>query len=128
MKVGYAFLDLTPGVLPHLWFVCTRPDVDGEVAIVSVTSTKEWTKDLTCPLEAGDHPFIEHDSVAAYQRARLLTVTTIEARIKRLHFEPKEPGEPALLHRLREGALDSPFTPNDVKACIRRCHWYPPKD
>ena len=125
--VGYAFIDLTPGVSSHLWFVCTRPDADGQVALVSVTSVKTWTKDFTCQLTAGDHPFVQHPTVAAYQLARILTVTTIQARVKRLDFKEREPGSPELIHRLREGALDSTFTPNDVKGCIRRCHWQPPK-
>jgi hypothetical protein len=127
LTVGFSFLDLTPGVSSHLWFVCTRPDQDGEVAIVSITSTKEWTKDFICQLVAGEHPFIQHDSVAAYQLAKLLTAATIEARIKRLDFQPKEPGEPELMQRLREGAIVSDYTPNIVKGCIRRCSWYPPK-
>jgi hypothetical protein len=126
VDVGDAFLDFFPGVPNHLWLVLTR-EQDDEVAMANVTSLGPHIRDETCILRPGDHPFVHHDSVVLYAKARIYTTGTIRGMIGRGLLEPRPAATPALMDRIRQGAVDSPFTPADVKAAVRNCWWCPPR-
>lgn len=125
MNVGDAYLDVSPGVPEHLWFVCTQPDLQGCVVVLNLTSQQPWTKDLSCILKAGDHPFVVRDTVVFYQRGLIVAVTQIQAEINNGVFRPKDPASPQLMARIRRGALNSSFTPRTLKKAIAACPWKP---
>jgi len=101
----------------HLWIILTPPS-EGEVVTVSVT-TKRRRSETLVQLHAGDHPFIVHDSVIAYGYARIRTVEEIERAIATGAAKLREPVTPELLARVRNGLLDSDFTPNGIRHFYR---------
>jgi hypothetical protein len=45
--------------------------------------------------------------------------------MKRGMVVPKDPAASQLMDRIRQGALDSPFTKNVIKQLVRDCPWVP---
>lgn len=125
MHVGGAFLDLSSAGTPHLWFICTEADADGNVVAISV-STVRANAETTCVLDVGDHPFVHHESSMVYRLATLVSVSELAKKRKIGSHKVRPDATPALLKRIREGALVSPMTPRNVKRAIRECPWQPP--
>lgn len=125
LRIGGSFLEVLPD-RPHLWFVCTQPDEAGDVVILNVTSLKLWTRDRTCELQPGDHPFIRHASVVSYGRGRLARLLSLETSLASGVFRPQPAASPEVLVRIRDGALVSPYIPGDVRRAIINCSWGPP--
>lgn len=97
----------------HLWIVITPPS-EGEVVTVSVTTRRKRSETLVI-LQAGDHPFIQHESVIAYSYSRIRMVQDIQTAIENGSAKRREPVSQALLERVRAGLIDSDFTPNGVR-------------
>ena len=97
----------------HLWIVLTPP-TEGEVVTVSVT-TRRQKSELLVLLRVGDHPFIRHDSVVSYRYARIRTVDEIETALVNGTAKKREPVSAGLLKRMRDGLVESDFTPNGVR-------------
>ncbi len=55
----------------HLWVVSSLPTDDGSVVILSFT-TWRFGCDENCVIEVGEHPFVKHKTVIAYEKALLL--------------------------------------------------------
>lgn len=102
----------------HLRIVVTAPNADGEVAVVSVTTRRNRSETLVV-LQAGDHPFIQHESVIAFAYAEISSVARIEQTIASGAARSREPVAAALLKRIQAGLLDSDFTPNGVRQFAR---------
>jgi hypothetical protein len=101
----------------HLWVVATPPS-GGEVVTVCVTTRRAKSETLVV-LKAGDHPFIQHESVIAYSYSRIREVDEIEAAIANKTAKKREPVTDALLKRVQSGLLDSDFTPNGVRYFLK---------
>jgi hypothetical protein len=102
----------------HLWVICSDPQPhDGSVVAFNLTS-KDWDSDTNCIIQVGEHSFVRHDSVIAYEHGNLFTPDHIR-RLKLL--APKEYGavSPELLLRIQRGAIDSHETPKHLKTIIR---------
>lgn len=112
------------GDIAHLWVVCAKPD-EGERVIVSVTSDGPHITDRACEIKAGEHEFVKHPSLAVFRKAKIVTVGDLTSWEARGNFRVKQPASDQLVSKLREGALDSKFTPRDVKQAIRECWWSP---
>src|SRR5438876_5760025 len=113
--------------VPHLWIVFAAPAYEpDERAIVSVTSDGTHINDRSCPLDAGDHPTIRHLSFALYRKARIITVSDLDAWLANNYATPSPPIAPSVTVRIRAGALQSPFTPRDVQEAVRTCRWTAP--
>src|SRR5438132_12029011 len=117
------YLDFAPP--EHLYIVLPRVSGDDEIVVANVTSDGDNIKDRTCVLQPGDHPFVKRQSVIFYQRAKIITAKTLNGWIGRGMVEPKDSASNPLMDRIRQGALDSPFTPNVAKRLVRDCHWVP---
>jgi len=65
-------------------------------------------------LQAGDHPFVVHDSVVAYSYSTIRLVDDIEAAFLTGAAKKREPVTSANLQRVQAGLLDSERTPNGV--------------
>ena len=115
---GFAYFNplRTP---PHLWIVLTESNNDGDVVVVMLTTLRERS-DTTCILEAGEHPWLKHQTVAAYQIAEWQSVDRLQLLIdqKMVHVQP--PASAALLVKIQRGALSSPRTVPRVKTAVRR--------
>jgi hypothetical protein len=110
--------------IDHLWFVCTIPDSDGQVVIVSLTTETNYT-DPTCRLVPGDHPFVSRPSVIAYQRSRVVPAREMDELARTRGVRHHAPASSELLVRIRAGALVSPYTPRGVRRAIAACPWRP---
>lgn len=103
----------------HLWIVLTEPHGDSpEVAIVSLT-TKRPGSDLTTVLKPGDHPFIKHETVVSYADARIVQAGALLSFLALQRDARNDDCPDELLARIRQGLLDSPFTPNKIKDYCR---------
>jgi hypothetical protein len=101
----------------HLWVIITPPN-QGEVVTVCMVTAHNKSERLVV-LNQNDHPFIKHETVIAYGFSRIRTVADIEELIKRGFAKQRESVSAALLKRIREGLLDSDFTPNGVRNYYR---------
>jgi len=97
----------------HLWIVITPPS-EGEVVTVCVVTAHKRSERLVV-LDAGDHPFIKHESVIAYFYSKIRAVADIEAAIQSGLAKAREPVSDAILKRVQSGLVDSDFTPNAVR-------------
>ncbi len=118
--VGFAYLDLERSETPHLWIVCfENPEDADERVVFSVTSDGPHVSDRSCELKVGDHEFIQHDSVVLFRKGAIVTVGTLQGWTNRGNIVIKDPASAALVERIRKAALESQFTPRDVKAVLR---------
>ena len=102
----------------HLYIIASDPLPNGDVLVFNLT-TSDWDSDKTCEVKVGDHPYVEHDSVVAYQYAETRTPRAI-ARLKMLASPVAyEPVSEKLFVRILEGAIKSPDTADYVKAIVR---------
>lgn len=107
---------------PHLWILLTDPDpATGEVVIVNVT-TKRSHSDTTVILQAGDHPYIDHESTIYYADAQIRDVRLMEQAIKEAnpYVKPNAACSPELLQRVKDGVHQSKFTPNKIRKLIAK--------
>lgn len=81
LNIGDAFLLSTPPNDKHL-FVVIAPTQNGKYLCANVTS-KHSNSDTSCVLQQGDHPFIRHDSVINYKKAREVDPVVIQNQINR---------------------------------------------
>ncbi|MGH9477257.1 MAG: hypothetical protein ACRD1C_13160 [Terriglobales bacterium] len=92
------------------------------MATLSITTAHARSERLVV-LAAGEHPFLQHESVAAYAYAALEQVAAIESALRSGAAAAREPAEPSLLRRLQMGLLDSEHTPNHVLQFAREAGW-----
>lgn len=118
MKLGDTF-KLERNGEGHLWVVISEPTSDGSVVMVNLTTMRTGS-DLSCVLAVGDHPFVVHATVIAYQFAKL--VPPEAQRMMQLQKQlciPREPMPTAVLLRIREGSLKSDLMPQKLQAIVR---------
>jgi hypothetical protein len=78
----------------HFRFVISEPDVDGMVMVVGISTLRgTGREDLSCVLQRGDHPSVDHPSLVRYDRA-------IEINYMKL-IQEKHHGEITLVENLR---------------------------
>lgn len=120
MKKGDAFqIDDGEGKRSHLWIVISAPLPDGSLITVNCTTRRQGS-DGSCLIEAGDHPFILHDTIIAYDRA----VVVPREKQRFMDANPtgciyREPASPELIQRAQRGALISDETPQKIQAALR---------
>lgn len=106
----------------HLWIALTAPTLEGSVIVANFTSHYPSDKascDANCTVvNPGEHPYPRRPSCIFYRGSHAETLQDILQGIER-PFRRGEPLSPALLRRIRRGALDSPRTPDDVKDAVR---------
>lgn len=118
MFVGFAYW------LWHPWFVCTQPNRDGLVVVVSATDFGNCI-DKTCIVRPGEHSMIIKDSAIYYDLAEFFLVDRLSSMTKNKTLKQREPATNELMVRIRKGAVDSAHTPNDVRVAVMTCPWKP---
>jgi hypothetical protein len=107
------------GVPSHLWVIVSDPGVDADrVLIANLTHWDDRYADPACRLAGGDHPFITKDTYVNYEDARIVALADLETGEKRGIFERRQALSPALLQRIRDGAIQSEFCPNKCKRLL----------
>ena len=118
MELGSSFLIPEFSGPGHLWVVTSRPDTPLGAAIFMLSTLRDHSKDRTCILRPGEHEFVHHDTVVAYQRGVTLTVAEHEALRKMGCCQLRTPFKPHVLARIQRGALASDFTPEKLKPLV----------
>jgi hypothetical protein len=113
LNAGDTFLLSTPPNDKHL-FVAIAPTQSGKYLCVNVTS-KRNNSDTSCVLQQGDHPFIRHDSVINYKKAREVDPSVIQNQINRGNCIQHQPVSPSLLNRIQQGGINSTRLKNKYK-------------
>ena len=102
--------------ISHLWLVITEPFGDPPKVIIVNLTTQRDGSDTTVVLGAGDHPYVTHPSVVFFADARDVEVNHLERLValdgSRLHGDPCSD---ELLTSIRDGLLESSFTPRKIK-------------
>lgn len=112
-SLGYTFLAKRPNFdAYHLYIVIAI--VGEKLLFVGVTSY-DSTKDNTCILKKGDHPFIKRDSVIAYFDATETEVGSIKQAASMNAIIPQKPVHPEILKRIQQGATDSPHLDPELR-------------
>ncbi len=92
----------------HLWVVINDPTRHSNTALFVNVTTMSAIAETTCVLQAGDHPFITHQSWIRYASAK----TALVAELDRLEAGGMIIRQPAastnLVARIRAGAKASP--------------------
>jgi hypothetical protein len=103
----------------HLWAILTQPIPPGRQAVIVNLTTLRPGSDTTIVLQPGEHPFISHPTVVFYADARIVNVTTIQEGLRQGLFRQHSAFAPAVLKRIQEGLLRSPFTPAKIKTAFQ---------
>jgi hypothetical protein len=113
LNVGDVFLLTTPPNDKHL-FVIIAPAQNGKYLCVNVTSKRD-NSDTSCILQQSDHPFVRHDSVINYKKAREVDPALIQNQINRGNCQKYQPVSSKVLNRIQQGGLSSTRLKNKYK-------------
>ncbi|ETR69586.1 MAG: hypothetical protein OMM_09469 [Candidatus Magnetoglobus multicellularis str. Araruama] len=118
LSIGETFLLSTPPNDMHL-FVVIAPTQNGNYICVNVT-TKRNNSDTSCVLQSCDHPFINHDSVINYKRAREINPATIHNLINNGNCYRRTPVSADVLYRIQQGGINSTRLKKKLKKALRK--------
>lgn len=100
----------------HLHVILTDACADGLHLLGSITSVQRGIfHDKTCIIQAGEHPFITHDSYFAYRRLMTSLGNHVIKCVDGWEYNPKEPVSDALFDRICAGIDVSEFTPRGMR-------------
>lgn len=99
----------------HLFIVLTAPDGEPpQVVMVNVT-TRRPHSDCTVILTGGDHPFVKHESVIAFEHASLFDAERLERGLRDGRIVKYSDMDDSLFEMIRRGLLTSPRTPTRIR-------------
>lgn len=118
-KAGDTFLKYS-GSVSHLFIVLFDPFQHVEkgygdflyIASVNITSIHNAKYDLTCILQAGDHPFIKHSSYVNYRMLECELFSVVQKRVESGEYPLQAPISKDLLYRIVAGIFESDNTKN----------------
>lgn len=126
-EAGDAFF-CQAGPKEHLFVVLFDPDTfpsEGygkRLCIVSVNFTSVTTEkkiDPACIIEAGEHPFIQHQSFVLYERIQIMDHQHVCHCVNTGVYRPATKVSVELLDRIICGIQDSSFTPRKFKKLLK---------
>jgi len=98
----------------HLWLIVNEPSAHSGVALIVNVSTLRLGAETTCVVQAGDHPFVKHDSYVRYGSARKVKGTDLAEAVKKGLLKPHQAASNAFLAKVRAGAKASPFLASEL--------------
>lgn len=105
VEIGDALLLEDKSIDPHLWIVISDPAIDpDQVVIVNLTSHDDPSKDTSCVLQAGDHPWVTDATCVRYKDARIVPEAQLDELIKNKRLRPQEPVSDEMLTKIFRGA------------------------
>ena len=104
----------------HLFIVLTNPadipDLPPQSCLsVSLCTIRTSPYDLTCIVQAGEHPFVVSSSYISYRHARIDQAIHFEKMVDACTFFPHVPVSADLFTRIYSGIHASKQTPNYIK-------------
>ncbi|MCY4390662.1 MAG: hypothetical protein OXE43_01255 [Chloroflexi bacterium] len=121
MNPGDTFFGLDAG--GHLSMVLTAETPNGDVAVANFTTHDPEIRrcgEMCVVVPPGEHPYPRRDSCISYRHSSLTSLEWLRRGVENRTYTMREPLGSQLLARIRQGALDSPLTPQEVKAAIRQ--------
>jgi len=103
-----------PNKIPHLFFVITSGEAEDDTLVLLNMSSLKDGCDETCVLRPDDpdceciRRFLKWPSCIMYGKALKATVDDLCRAIDRGKFIPGPKADHALIHRIQDGALESP--------------------
>lgn len=93
----------------HL-MICVTVDTKKDTAIIVPVVTRHEHSDAACVLDVGDHPFIGHESCAAYDFARVVTLSEASGEVDKGKIKLRDAVGDEVLRRLQVGFVLSDET------------------
>ena len=106
------YLTHATGSTPHLWVLLWGPRGAADSFIAVFLTTRRPYSDPACVLNAGDHPFIRHETAVRYNEPVRWTSAALDGMIVRGQAHRREAMSADVLDRLRNGFLASKRTPH----------------
>ncbi len=115
-KAGDAFM-LPRGKegIPHLHAVVIASDAATGQCIVVNFTTKRRGVEQTLVVDAGAHPFIQHESCALFSDAKIVEISKLRAAEQSGLVKRQPRFRPEVLRQIEKALLRSSFTPQMVK-------------
>jgi len=109
MNGGDTFRIPQPGTSldSHLWIVISDPSIDAKRILIVNFTTLRADSDRACVLNAGEHPFVKHETCVNYGGAKIVSKATIEHLMSKGLRLPHASLSGHLLKRIRDGAAAS---------------------
>jgi hypothetical protein len=109
MKAGDTFRIPEPGTSldSHLWVVISDPALDAERVLIVNFTTRRHDSDPACTLQAGEHPFVHHETSVNYAGAKVVSSAEIQTLMQKGLLSSHAVLSASLLERIREGAASS---------------------
>ena len=102
-------------IVAHLHIILLPPEEHTKnTIIVQINTLRSQKQDKTMILNPGDHEFIVNPSFVNYNRARILSITSIEAMIEQGIAKIKPPISQEILEKIIDGLRKSDHTPREV--------------
>lgn len=113
--------------IKHLWVVLTDPEGSPESILavnitsrgINISSEYEWD-DPTVILDREEHPFITHESLLYYGKAKIIEVNKLQRLIQTGTASFEKDCSDTMLRRCQGGIFDSPFVTNEIKEYCRQ--------
>ena len=107
VKQGDTFL-----IDDHLLVVISDPAQDPDNLVLVAMTTREDYKDQSCVLYSGDHPFIGHDTLIAYNLpGTFMSSSQLGELLTRGDISRNDPVTPEVLEKILVGADESQDIP-----------------
>jgi len=99
----------------HLLVIILDPEeYTKNTIVIPIDTFRSNKQDQTTILNPGDHEFIKAKSFLNYNRARILSIATIEGLIKEGRAKIKPAMKPDILAKIVDGLRKSEHTPQEV--------------
>jgi len=114
VQAGDTFLVKSHSLDDHLWVVLSDPTKDPtRVLIVSLTTATDY-KERVCLIQAGQHPWVRHESCVAYDKAKVVALSHLLALKDQGLIELQTAISAQLLQQIRDRAGDSVDLPMEM--------------
>ena len=116
---GDAIIGLDMG--GHIWVVLSHPNVDGEIAIVSLSKhgRPKYADHSRCTVvQQAEYPELYSDSCVMPRQANLNPLAPLLADQAKENLAQRDSVSPAILLRIQRAVLGSRFAPSPVRDAI----------
>jgi hypothetical protein len=86
--------------------------------MVSITTWKP-KEESCCIIKAGEHPFVKHKTCVRYKDARIASAGQLLTLVDRSQMIKREPVSVELLARIRGGATQSDYLPEESRQLLQ---------
>jgi hypothetical protein len=102
----------------HLWIVVSRPDDQGRIVLVNLSSNPWRNSVQECAVVRGEHPSVG-ESFVRCDHARLAAREGVSRLLASGHLSTTKPASPAFVERLQRVLGASPLASLEVKSVLR---------